>query len=103
MSDRLALIDKMIASGDRDAFTYYARAMELRSLARFDESLVAYALVAELFPNYVPTFLMAGQVAEELGRVDEGGDWYRRGIQVAERAGDAHAVGELQAALAGVE
>ena len=99
MSDRLALIDKMIASGRQDAFTYYARAMELRSVGRLDDAMHAYEVVAERFPDYVPTFLMAGQVAEELDRSPESAEWYRRGLVIAEQAGDGHAAGELRAAL----
>ena len=100
MSDRLALIEKMIAGGKADAFTYYARAMELRSQGRMEEALTAYAQVSADFPAYVPTYLMAGQVAVELARDEEAAAWFSRGIQAAREAGDQHALGELQAALA---
>jgi predicted RNA polymerase sigma factor len=99
MSARLAMIEKMIAAGSSDAFHHYARAMELRSLGRAEEALVAFSGVATEFPDYVPTFLMGGQVAEELGRLPEATDWWTRGLDCAERAGDAHAKGELQAAI----
>lgn len=103
MSDRLALIEKMIAQGKADAFTYYARAMELRSLGRLDEALAAYGQVSADFPSYVPTYLMAGQVAIELEREPEAIQWLERGIEAASAEGDQHALGELRAALANLD
>ena len=41
------------------------------------------------FPDYVPTYLMAGGTLAALGRRDEAADVYRRGIEVAERRGSA--------------
>ena len=69
MSKRLDMFDTMIAKGSKDPFVHYARAMELRSLERFDDALAAYQQVMQAFPDYVPTYLMAGQVAEQLGRI----------------------------------
>ena len=91
--------EKMIAAGSPDPFVHYARAMELRGLARLEESLGAFGDVAERFPAYVPTYLMAGQTAESLGRVEEARRWYERGLAAADAARDGHAKSELAAAL----
>lgn len=96
--ERLAMFDQILAKGTDDPFVYYGRAMELRSLERHRESLDAFGVLAERFPEYVPTYLMAGQVAEILGLPDEARRWYERGIERA--AGkDPHARSELSAAL----
>ena len=99
MSTRLEAFDTMIAAGSADPFVHYARAMELRSLARLEESLTAFGEVAERFPSYVPTYLMAGQTAESLGRVEVARGWYERGLVAADAARDGHARSELAAAL----
>lgn len=99
MSDRLQMIEKMIAAGSSDPFHHYARAMELRSLGRDAEALSAFGEVAERYPDYVPTYLMAGQVAEALGNNEIAADWWQKGLVCASAAGDAHAQSELQAAL----
>jgi tetratricopeptide (TPR) repeat protein len=98
-SKRLDVIEKMIAAGSKDPFHWYARAMELRSLSRLEESLPAYDACIEKFPNYVPTYLMAGQVASELGRKDDARRYMEEGLQMARAAGDDHALSELQSAL----
>ena len=99
MSDRLALIEQMIAKGSTDPFHFYARAMELRSLGRLPEALDAYGDVRERFADYVPTYLMAAQVALELDRDDEARAWAEQGLDAAKQKGDAHAARELDAFL----
>ena len=96
--DRLAMLELMIAKGSEDPFVWYARAMELRSRQRLDDALAAYGEVSAKFPDYVPTYLMAAQVCEQLGRVDDARGWAERGLEVA-RSKDPHAASELQAFL----
>jgi predicted Zn-dependent protease len=99
MNARLDKLEQLIAKGTRDPFVRYARALELRGLGRLDEALSALGEVRALHPEYVPTFLMAGQIATQLDRVDEARDWLQQGIAAAKAARDEHARTELQAAL----
>lgn len=98
-SPRLAMIEKLIASGSNDPFHHYARAMELRSLERLDDALAAFADVRARFADYVPTYLMAAQVAQELERTDDARAWAEQGIAEAKKKGDAHAARELEQLL----
>ena len=45
----------------------------------------------------------AGGVLVGLGRKDEAAEIYRTGVEVAQRRGDQHARGEIEAALAEIE
>ena len=102
MPDRLDMFEQMIKKGSTDPFVWYARAMELRSRKRLEDALEAYAEVERRFPDYVPTYLMAGQVAEQLGRTEDAHGFYQRGIEKARAAADGHALSELEAALDGL-
>ncbi|MBO6933563.1 MAG: hypothetical protein JJ863_01265 [Deltaproteobacteria bacterium] len=102
MSDptkRLAMLETMIEKGSTDPFVHYAHAMEHRSQGDLAKALELFGRVAERFEDYVPTYLMAAQVAEKLDDLDTAKDWAERGLQRARNAGDAHAQGELQAFL----
>lgn len=90
----------MIERGSDDPFVWYARAMEHRSLGDMESALASYTLVAKRYPAYVPTYLMAGQTAETLSRIEEARSWYERGIAAAQAENDTHARSELQSALA---
>ncbi len=99
MSSRLEMIEKLLASGSTDPFHFYARAMELKSLGRNEDALAAFAEVRERFSDYVPTYLMAAQLAQELERTDEARAWAEQGLAQAKSKGDAHAARELSQLL----
>jgi len=99
MNKRLELFDKLIAKGTSDPFHYYARAMELRSLSRPDDAFTAFVEVTTRFPDYVPSYLMAAQLAQELGDKPRARELAGAGVAAARRAGDEHAMSELTALL----
>ena len=93
------MLERMIAGGSSDPFVHYARAMELRTLGRGADALAAFDDVCGRFPSYVPSYLMAGQLAIELSAFDRARDFLTRGVAAAQAAGDDHALSELSAAL----
>jgi predicted Zn-dependent protease len=97
---RLAAFQQFVKARPDDPFTRYALAMHLRSMGRLDESAAAFAELTSRTPDYVPSWLMYGQTLEQAGRPAEASRVYREGMAVAERRQDAHARGELEAALA---
>jgi predicted RNA polymerase sigma factor len=99
MSKRLEMFEQVLAKGSQDPFHHYAHAMELRSLGRGPEALEAFARVAERFVDYVPTYLMAAQLADELGERERARSFCERGIEAATRKRDHHALSELQTFL----
>jgi tetratricopeptide (TPR) repeat protein len=102
MSKRLSLFDKLVADGSADPFHYYARAMELRSLGRAAEALAGFRDVCGRFPDYVPSYLMAAQLAQELGELPQAREHASAGVEAAKRAGNEHALSELTALLDGM-
>ena len=86
----------MIAKGSTDPFHWYARAMEYRTLGRLDEALAALREVSEKFAEYVPTYLMAAQVATDLNRLDDARSFCTAGLVAAKAAGEGKAVSELE-------
>jgi predicted Zn-dependent protease len=99
MSPRLDMLEKLIAKGSEDPFVHYARAMELRTLGRSADAMQAFRDLRVRFPSYVPTYLMAGQLALELSETDAARQFLEQGVTSARAAGDAHAEGELIKAL----
>jgi predicted RNA polymerase sigma factor len=99
MSQRLAMLDKLIAKGSTDPFVYYARAMELQGMDDPQAALAAFDEVRKRFPAYVPTYLMGGQLAAKLGQVELARSFFQAGMDAAAAAGDDHAQSELGTAL----
>lgn len=97
--DRIATFKSFITRAPADPFPRYGLAMEHRTRGDFAEAWVVFSDLLENFPDYVPTYLMAGGTLAGLGRKDEAAAVYRRGVEVATRTGDPHARGELESAL----
>lgn len=97
--DRIATFKSFIARTPTDPFPRYGLAMEHKTRGELNEAWTAFSDLLAQFPDYVPTYLMAGGTLAGLGRKDEAADVYRRGIDAALRKGDAHARGELESAL----
>jgi tetratricopeptide (TPR) repeat protein len=97
--DRIATFKSFIARAPADPFPRYGLAMEHKTRGDLAEAWAAFSDLLTSFPDYVPTYLMAGGTLSALGRKDEAAGIYRRGIEVATRKGDPHARGELESAL----
>ena len=96
---RLAAFEKMVEQRPEEPFARYSLAMALRSLGQGDEAARQLGELALKIPGYVPTYLMWGQVLEELGRPEEAASAYRRGTEAATQANEEHARSELERAL----
>jgi predicted Zn-dependent protease len=100
---RLEFLLQQTAPGgaERDnPFAWYGLAMEYRSLSRHEEALAVFESLRNRTPDYVPMYLMCGQMLEQMGRPEQAKKWLILGVEAARRKGDAHAAGELEGALA---
>jgi hypothetical protein len=88
-----------LTAGSDDPFAWYGLAMEYRSLSRFDEAVATFERLKSRSPDYVPMYLMCGQMLESMGRHDDARAWLTAGIAAARTKGDAHALSELEGAL----
>lgn len=100
--DRIANFRSFIARSPADPFPRYGLAMEHKGRGELAEAVAVFDELREKFPDYVPTYLMAGGTLLALGRKDEAAEVFRQGIEVATRRGDQHARRELESALSEV-
>lgn len=98
--DRVETFKSFISRSPADPFPRYGLAMEYKSSGKLDEAWLAFEELLANFPDYVPTYLMAGGTLVALGRNDQAAEVFRTGIDVAGRRGDSHARKELETALA---
>jgi tetratricopeptide (TPR) repeat protein len=97
---RLEMLEKMMAAGASDSFGWYALAMEYRRLGRVQEAMNTFSTLRERDPEYLPMYLMAGQLCVELSEPKSASEWLTQGIALAKQKGDAKALGELEALAA---
>jgi predicted Zn-dependent protease len=97
---RLAYLEKVTREGSTDPFPWYGLALEYKTRKRFDEALQTFTALRSMAPDYVPMYLMCGQLLVDLGRADEARQWLEAGIEQAKAKRDSHALSELEGALA---
>ena len=100
MPTRLEALEMMVSKGVNDPFPMYGLALEYRSQERHDDAIRAFGQLRERFPKYVPQYLMCGQMLVNQKRPDEARVWLTQGMEAAKRAGNTHALGEIQNVLA---
>jgi tetratricopeptide (TPR) repeat protein len=98
-SEKLQKLFAMLEREPRDPFLLYGIGMEYKKLGAADKSLEFFTRTIELDPSYCYAYFQRGQVFEQSAQIDAARQSYEAGIAAARKAGDAHAQGELQAAL----
>ncbi len=92
---RLQAFRRLVDRTPDDAFARYSLAMSLRSAGRQEAAAEQFAELARRQPDYVPTYLMWGQVLQALGRRDQARLAYEAGVAAARAAHNDHALSEL--------
>ncbi|MEO6953519.1 MAG: hypothetical protein ABI321_17080 [Polyangia bacterium] len=100
---RLDTLRRIAAQRPTDPFPQYGLALELRAEGHLDDALQIFATLRTTAPDYVPQYLMHGQILVGLNRKDEARAVMEEGRVVAARKGDGHAASELAGALAEIE
>jgi Tfp pilus assembly protein PilF len=92
-------LEAMLAETPHDAELRYFLAMEHISAGDQDAALRCFQELMTAAPDYVPTYVQAGQLYNRLGQEAEAKTTYRTGIDVARKKGDFHAAGEMEGFL----
>lgn len=96
---RLESLLELTTAQPNNAFVWYGLAMEYRSQGKSAEAETTFRKLMSDFPDYVPSYHMAGQFFAESGRAQDAREALRRGIDAAVRSGNMHARGEMQSLL----
>jgi tetratricopeptide (TPR) repeat protein len=96
---RRETLEQFVAKKPNDAFALYGLAMECANLGDDPAAAGHFQKLIETNPGYVAGYFQFGQFLSRVGRLDEARKLLSDGIVVAQKAGDAHARDEMQAAL----
>jgi len=102
MPSRIEMLRLFMQQRPADPFPHYALAMEYKNSGDLATAWTTFESLMLAHAGYTPAYLHAGNTLVTLGRVPEAKMIYARGVEVATKAGDAHARGELEGALASV-
>ena len=103
MSKRLPILLQLLESSPNDSFALYAIAKEYENMDDKQQALEYYLRLRAADPAYVGMYYHLGKLYEALQQPDDALNVYNEGIETARRAGDHHALSELNGAKMNLE
>jgi tetratricopeptide (TPR) repeat protein len=98
-TNRLELLQQMVAQDPNNSFARYGLAMEYANAGLREQAVEEFRNLLQQNADYAAAYYHAGQALEQLGRLDEARSMYEKGVEVTTRKGDAHTRAEIEAAL----
>jgi predicted Zn-dependent protease len=95
--DKIVALQEILALDPANAFARYGLAMELGARGESDAALAEFDALIGYAPDYVPAYQMSAQTLAKLGRSGEALARLHAGIAAANRAGNQHALAEMEA------
>lgn len=97
--DKIAALREILASDPRNSFARYGIAMELVSRGETAAALDEFSTLLANDPDYTAGYFMSAQTLAGAGRTAEAIEQLKAGIASAARAGNSHALSEMQTML----
>src|SRR4051812_4050083 len=97
--DRIAMLKEILESSPEDAFARYGLALEIAKTGDVDGALAEFKNILEKNPDYVPAYQMGAQTLMEAGRHEEARALLEKGVEVATRTRNGHALSEMEMML----
>jgi hypothetical protein len=97
---RRQVLEEFVQKAPADAFSRYGLAMECMTTGDTFAAIYNFNLLLAQHADYIPAYLMYGQLLVRESRPEEAKQILTTGIAAAEKKGDQHAVSEMEALLA---
>jgi cytochrome c-type biogenesis protein CcmH/NrfG len=97
---RRQMLEEFAAAHPGDAFARYGLAIECANQGDQQAAVENFEKLLSDHPAYVTGYFQFGQLLARMSLTEQARTTLTNGIEAARRAGDEHAVSEMQAALA---
>lgn len=96
---RLNSLLELLEKEPDDVFLLYGISLEYMSVNDHVSAEKYLKKLLEIDSNYVPAYMMLGQLKEKIGDNNEAADVYKEGIRAAKQKGDIKAANEMESFL----
>jgi predicted Zn-dependent protease len=100
--DKINRLKEILALDPKNSFARYGIAMELVTQGDTAAALAEFDILLANDPDYTPGYFMAAQTLVGAGKKSEAIEHLKIGIGCAARAGNSHALSEMQTMLEGL-
>jgi tetratricopeptide (TPR) repeat protein len=92
--DRIEYLRELLKEDPQEPFIHYAICLELKK--REEGALPAFHQLLDTFPEYLPAYYQTALMLAENGKIQEAAEVAGKGISLAEKLDDRHALAELK-------
>ena len=103
MTARMQQIKQMLVNDPNDSFLLFALAKEYENEGKLQAALEVFLKLESIDPEYVGMYYHLGKLYEAMTMNDEALSAYERGITIAKKQSDFHALSELNTAKTNLE
>ena len=103
MSDRLKSLFELYKKDPNDSFVTYGIALEYISTGNYDEAEKYLTEIITNDPDYVPAYMQLAQVKENLNKIEDAKDTYKKGIEAAKKNNELRTASEMEEFLSELE
>ena len=96
--DRLQRLREMLAQQPTDSFLNHALALEEIKLGNEATARTLFESILQRDPQYIGSYYHLGKLLERQGEETAAIEVFERGMEVAKKLGDQHALNELRGA-----
>lgn len=90
----------MLVKEPNDVFLNYALALEHIATGNLAEAEEQFLKTLSIQPDYLPCYYQLGQLYEKYGgNINNALDYYKKGVELAQKQGNKKALGELNEAI----
>ena len=97
--EKIAALKEILGLDPRNSFARYGIAMELAARGETDAALAEFSTLLANDPDYTAGYFMSAQTLANAGRTPEAIERLKDGVASAKKAGNNHALSEMQAML----
>jgi len=101
--ERMQALSDLLAKDPDDIFSRYALAVEYAGEENLDMAIDELREVVRRDPAYFAAYRQLGQIHLKLNQTKSAKEYYRVGIELAEKAGDLHSKKEMEEELEDIE
>ena len=96
--DRITKLKEFLQANPGDNFLKHALALEYIKIGDDTTARSIFEEVLTLDPGYIGSYYHLAKLLERTGDANMAIQWYEKGMEAAQKAGDKHALGELRSA-----
>ena len=101
--ERISALGNLLAKDPKDSFSRYALAVEYEALGEKNKAIEELRQVLVHDASYVAAYRLLGKIHAGLNKTKEAKEYYRKGIELAEKLNDTHVREEMEEELEDIE